>query len=222
MSHASRGSGKPANAGDRLAQQIEFILELDELKRVKRRAYLFNEDRYENSAEHSWHVALMALVLAEHSDEPIDQGRVMKMLMLHDIVEIDAGDVVVFDTVARTAKAKQEARAADRLFGLLPTEIGGPFRALWEEFEAQVTAEARFAKAMDRLMPLLHNALGGARSWKELGVGEDQVRGINQVISLASQTLGAFMTRTVDEAVAQGLLPSQADSNFEESRRRKL
>lgn len=153
----------------RLARPIEFICEADKLKRVRRRSYLFEEDRRENSAEHSWHVALMAMVLAEHADETVDRERVLRMMLVHDIVEIDAGDVPVYDVAARATKVTEEVRAADRLFGLLPDDIGAEMRALWDEYEAQESPEARFARAMDRLMPLLHNAwaaAGPGSSWE--------------------------------------------------------
>jgi putative hydrolase of HD superfamily len=192
---------------ERLVRQLEFIREADELKRVLRRSYLFREDRRENSAEHSWHVTLMALVLAEHADFGVDRERVLKMLLVHDIVEIDAGDTPVYDVAARATKAAEEVRAADRLFGLLPHDQGSELRALWDEYEAQESPEARFAKAMDRLMPMLHNALGGARTWTELGVVEHQVREINRPIEEASETLWRFVSEALDRAVADGLLP---------------
>jgi len=194
----------------RLAQQIAFIREADKLKGVLRRSYLFEEDRRENSAEHSWHVALMALVLVEHAEAEVDRDRVLKMLLVHDIVEIDAGDVAVYDLAARAAKAREEVQAAKRLFGLLPPDLGAELQGLWEEYEAQESADARFAKAMDRLMPLLHNALGGARTWQELGVVESQVREINRPIAHASTTLWDFVCEALDRVVAEGLLPGDA------------
>jgi len=141
--------------------------------------------------------------------------------MIHDIVEIDAGDVTVFDTAARASKAEDELRAADRPFGILQSELGDELHALWSEYAAQSTADARFAKAMDRLMPLLHNARGGGRTWRELDIREHQVREINQPITRASRVLGAFMTATVDAAVAEGLLPTAAtvgDDGVQESK----
>lgn len=194
----------------RLARQIEFICEADKLKRVRRRSYLFEEDRRENSAEHSWHVALMAMVLAEHADETVDRERVLRMMLIHDIVEIDAGDVPVYDVAARATKVTEEVRAADRLFGLLPDDIGAEMRALWDEYEAQESPEARFARAMDRLMPLLHNALGGGRTWQQLGVVEAQVRDVNRPIERASKTLWRFVSEALDRAVADGLLPASS------------
>jgi putative hydrolase of HD superfamily len=196
----------------RLARQIEFILELDKLKSVSRRAVLFAEDRRENSAEHSWHVALMALVLAEHANEGVDRERVVKMLLVHDVVEIDAGDVPVYDVAARAARADAERLAAERLFGLLPDGPRAELRDLWDEYEEQQTAEARFARAMDRLMPLLHNAHGGGRTWRELGVVEAQVRETNRPIEAASSTLWRFVSELLDRAVEEGLLPRGSGS----------
>ena len=144
-----------------LERQIAFIVELDKLKSVFRRSYVLGAERRENSAEHSWQAALAAMMLAEHADEAVDRERVVKMLLVHDVVEIDAGDVPVYDLEARAAKVQEEEQAAERIFGLLPDDLAGEIRALWDEYEAQETPNARFAKAIDRLLPLLHNARGG-------------------------------------------------------------
>lgn len=194
-------------AADRLERQIAFLIEIDRLKGIVRRSYLIEEDRRENSAEHSWHVAMAAMALAEHADAPIDRERVMKMLLVHDVVEIDAGDVPVYDVEARAAKAREEAAAADRIFGLLPDDLEAEMRGLWDEFEAQESAEARFAKAVDRLLPLLHNAAGGGRTWKDLGVVEEQVREVNSVVEHGSVDLWSYVTSLLDRCVAEGLLP---------------
>ncbi len=192
---------------ERLERQIEFIVELDKLKSVFRRSYVIGTDRHENSAEHSWQAALAAMMLAEHADEDLDRERVVKMLLIHDVVEIDAGDVLVYDLEARAAKAEEEARAAERIFGLLPDDLAGEIRALWDEYEAQETPTARFAKAIDRLLPLLHNIRGGGRTWKDLGIVESQVREVNAVIEQGSKKLWAFTSKELDRAVADGLLP---------------
>ncbi len=197
---------------DRLEQQIRFILEIDKLKTVLRRSYLLNGSRYENSAEHSWHLAVMALVLAEHANEPVDLCRVLKMLLVHDIVEIDAGDTYCYDEVANQDKAERERRAAERLFGLLPPDQRDELRALWEEFEARQTPEAKFAAALDRLMPLMHNFFTGGRSWQEHGVTLEQVLERNSPTAEGSATLWAFAKRLIDQAVEQGLLPSRSAS----------
>ncbi len=198
-----------AHHRERLERQIAFIVELDKLKSVFRRSYVLGADRRENSAEHSWQAALAAMILAEHADEAVDRERVVKMLLVHDVVEIDAGDVSVYDLEARAAKAQEEEQAAERIFGLLPDDLAGEVRALWDEFEAQETANARFAKAIDRLLPLLHNARGGGRTWKDLGVVDSQVREVNAVIEHGSKELWAFTSEELDRAVAEGLLPTR-------------
>lgn len=195
------------SAAERLTRQIDFVVELDKLKSVLRRSYVLGTERRENSAEHSWQVALAALLLAEHADEAVDRERVVRMLLIHDVVEIDAGDVPVYDVARRAARAEEERRAADRIFGLLPEDLAGEVRALWDEFEAQQSAEARFAKAIDRLLPLLHNARGGGRTWADLGIVESQVREVNAVIGRGSKALWQFIGGELDRAVDEGLLP---------------
>jgi putative hydrolase of HD superfamily len=192
--------------GDRLNDQIRFILEIDKLKGVLRRTYLADGSRRENSAEHSWHVAMMAMVLAEHANEPVDVGRVVRMLLVHDIVEVDAGDTFVYDTVGAESKADRERRAADRIFGLLPTEQGSDVRALWEEFEAARTPDARFAAALDRMMPVLHNVHTGGRAWRENSVTADMVIGRNRRIADGSRTLWEYVRGLIERAVERGHL----------------
>lgn len=160
----------------RLDQQLRFILEIDRLKGVGRQSYVLGGARKENSAEHSWHVAMMVLVLAEYADEPVDRARVVQLLLVHDLVEIDAGDTYIYDAPGNVSKAAREQAAADRLFALLPADQAAQFRGLWEEYEAGATAESRFAGSLDRLMPLLHNLATAGRSWHEHGVTADQVR----------------------------------------------
>src|SRR5204862_8047037 len=137
---------------ERFEQQIRFILEIDKLKTIMRRTYLLNADRAENTAEHSWHLAMMAILLAEHANEPVDVARVIKMVLVHDIVEIDAGDTYFYDAAAALDKHEREHAAADRLFGILPEDQGKELRDLWEEFEAAQSPDARFALALDRFM----------------------------------------------------------------------
>src|SRR5690606_13001631 len=144
-------------SADRLQAQLAFLLEIDRLKRILRRTSLVGGDRRENSAEHSWHLAVMAMILAEHANEPVDALHVLKMLLVHDIVEIDAGDTFAYDVQANQDKEAREQAAAERIFGLLPADQRDEIRAMWEEFDARVTPEARFANAMDRLMPALQN-----------------------------------------------------------------
>lgn len=194
-------------AAARLARQLAFVLELDRLKGVLRRSYLLDGSRFENSAEHSWHVALMALALAEHAREPVDTGRVVKMLLVHDVVEIDAGDTYVYAPGAHGKEAR-EREAAERLFGLLPEDQGRELRALWEEYEAQASPEARFARSVDRLMPFLHNVHTEGRSWREHGVRASDVGPVIDRIGPGSGTLHELARRLLREAVEAGHLPA--------------
>jgi len=193
-------------SSDRLREQIRFILEIDKLKGVLRRTYLVDGTRRENSAEHSWHVAMMATVLAEHANEPVDAGRVVRMLLVHDIVEVDAGDTFVYDTAGGESKAERERIAADRIFGLLPPDQRSELRALWEEFEAARTPDARFAAALDRMMPVLHNIHTGGRAWRENGVTADMVIARNRRMAEGSRTLWEYVRNLVETAVERGHL----------------
>jgi putative hydrolases of HD superfamily len=196
-------------ADERLEQQIRFILEIDKLKNVLRRTYLLNEDRMENTAEHSWHLAMMAILLSEHANEPVDVKRVVKMVLVHDIVEIDAGDTYIYDSVAALDKARREQAAADRLFGILPPDQGAELRDLWEEFEAGESPDARFALALDRFMPQLHNYHTKGRSWVEHGITADRVRERNASIAAGSQKLWECVESLLKDAVAKGFLPNE-------------
>ena len=191
----------------RLEQQLTFLLELDKAKTILRRSYLTDGSRLENDAEHMWHLAMFVLVLAEHADEPIDVAKVLRMVLVHDIVEIDAGDVFVYDEAAHAAKEELERAAADRLYGLLPPDQGAELRALWEEFEARETPEARFAGAVDRLQPLLLNLTTHGRSWQEHGVTADRVLALNARIAHGSPSLWAHVEARLHRAVADGHLP---------------
>lgn len=193
-------------AADRLARQLEFVLEVDRLKTVLRRTLLTDRSRQENSAEHSWHIALMAVVLAEHAAEEVDVGRVVRMLLVHDVVEIDAGDTYVYDAVAALDKAEREERAAERLFGLLPADQAGEVRALWDEFERRATPEARFAHAVDRLQPILHNFATEGVAWRRHGVTADRVEAVNRHMAEGSESLWRHARRLIDEAVERGFL----------------
>jgi putative hydrolase of HD superfamily len=190
----------------RLAAQLEFLLEVDALKRVERRTRIVGGSRLENTAEHSWHLALFALVLAEHSDEPVDVGRVLAMAVVHDLVEVDAGDTFAYDAAGEAHKPERERLAADRLFGLLPPEQGAQLRALWEEYERGDTPEARFAMAVDRLQPMLLNHADGGRTWREHGISADRVLARNASIGLASASLWEVAQARVADAVAAGLI----------------
>ena len=193
-------------ASDRLRDQVRFILEIDQLKGVLRRTYLVDGTRRENSAEHSWHVAMMATVLAEHANEPVDAGRVARMLLVHDIVEVDAGDTFVYDTAGAESKAERERAAAERIFGLLPSDQRAELRALWEEFEAASTPDARFAAALDRMMPVLHNIHTGGRAWRENSVTADMVISRNSRIAEGSRALWEYVRGLIEKAVETGHL----------------
>lgn len=191
---------------DRLEQQLSFIREIDKLKAVLRRTFLLDRSRRENSAEHSWHLAVMALLLSEYANEPVDVGHVLKLLLVHDIVEIDAGDTYIYDTAGHADKAEREQRAADRIFGLLPPGQQAELRALWDEFEAQETPEARFANTLDRLQPLLHNYYTEGAAWREHGISRSQVYERNERTARGSQALWDYAKALIDEAVAKGYL----------------
>lgn len=191
----------------RLAQQIRFIVEVDKLKDVFRQTYVLGTRRRENDAEHSWHLCLMVLVLAEHANTPdVDALRVLKMLLIHDIVEIDAGDTFAYDTARMADQHEREALAADRLFGLLPADQTAEFRALWDEFEARATPEARFAAAMDRFQPMLLNCLTEGAAWRMHGVTSDRVLARNTPIIDGATEVWAYAARMIEQAVAAGHL----------------
>ena len=191
---------------ERLERQINFILEIDALKGVLRQSYLLGAARRENAAEHSWHVAVMAVVLAEHANEPVDPARVAMMMLIHDIVEVDAGDTYVYDESGAGGKEERERAAADRLFGVLPADQAAELRALWEEFESCRTAEARFAAALDRLMPVLHNIHTAGRSWREHGITADRVISRNSTMREGSEALWEYARSLSEGAVAKGHL----------------
>ena len=190
----------------RLEAQLGFLLEADRLKTVLRRNPLTDGSRRENTAEHSWHLALFACVLAEHAAEPVHLDRVIRMLLVHDLVEVDAGDTFAYDPAAHADKAEREHRAADRIFALLPDEQARDYRALWDEFEARATLEARFAFAVDRLQPILMNAAAEGLAWQEHGVHADQVRDYNRHIHDGAPELWRHAQRVIDDAVARGVL----------------
>jgi putative hydrolase of HD superfamily len=191
---------------ERTAAQLAFLVEADRLKSVLRANPLVDGSRRENTAEHSWHVALMALVLAERSDEPVDLGRVLALCAVHDLVEIDAGDTVPWDTDGLATKAEREAAAADRLFALLPDDQAATFRSWWDEFEAGETPEARLAKAVDSLAPLIVNHAEGGRLWRERGRTEADVRARNARLEVWAPQLVPVVDALVDDAVAKGWL----------------
>ena len=191
---------------DRLAQQVAFLIEADKLKRVLRRTPLADASRKENSAEHSWHLILAAMVLLEHAAHDVNPPRVLEMLAVHDLVEIDAGDTFAYDTQDLVTKAERERAAAERVFGLLPPEQESRLRALWEEFEAQETPDARFANAMDRLQPLLLNASAQGGSWRDHDIERDQVLQRMAPIERALPAAWPLVLKIVDQFCASGVL----------------
>lgn len=193
-----------AAATARLTAQVGFVLEVDRLKSVLRRGYLADGSRYENSAEHSWTLALMAVLLAEHAAEPVDLATVLRMVVIHDIVEVDAGDTYIYDDAARVDVDERERAAADRLFGLLPADQGADLRAVWDEFEAGATPEARFARALDRFAGFLLNHASEGRSWRENGIAADRVFQRNQPIGAGAPALWEDVQRRLAGAVAAG------------------
>jgi len=191
----------------RLQQQIQFLVEIDKLKQVLRRTWLMDQSRYENDSEHSWHIAVAAMLFLEYAADPkVDVLRVVKMLLVHDLVEIDAGDTYAYDAKACKDQAERELKAADRIFGLLPSDQAAKFRGLWEEFEARQTPEARYAAALDRFQPLLHNYLTGGRAWLDHAVTSDRVFVRNRPVVEGAPLLGQYAEDLIRDAVAKGYL----------------
>lgn len=189
-----------------LLKQIDFIKEIDKVKYIQRKTKLFNSNRNENDAEHSWHLAMMALILAEHANEPIDVLKVVKMVLIHDIVEIDAGDTFIYDMQKNHVNTDQERLAANRIFGLLPQEQSKEFIAVWEEFEAGLTPEAKFARTMDRLEPLLQNTSNNGGTWKEFDVDYSKVFEKKKIINEGSTTIWKYAEELIKESVEKGIL----------------
>lgn len=198
---------------DRLHRQIEFIVEVDKLKEIFRQTVLTQSRRAENDAEHSWHFALMVIVLAEHSNhQPLDVLRILKMVLIHDLVEIDAGDTFAYDTKHMADQHEREARAATRIFGLLPADQAAEFRALWDEFEARQTPEARFAAACDRFHPMLLNCRTNGHAWQKHGVTQDRVLARNAHVAEGSKAIWEYAVKMIDAAVAKGDLAAKPAS----------
>ena len=196
---------------DRLTDQLHFIQEIDQLKDVYRRSYLLDSKRRENSSEHSWHIAVLAMLMAEHSNEQVDLCRVLCMVLIHDLVEIDAGDTYCYDEQGTLDKAEREKEAADRLFGFLPEDQEQWIRDLWLEFEAGSTPEARFANAVDRFMPLLHNYATQGKSWLEHGISSDQVQERMAKVREGSTLLWEYSQKIIESAVEHGYLRPNGD-----------
>jgi len=194
---------------ENLVKQLNFIKEIDKVKYIQRKTKLFNSDRNENDAEHSWHLALMAIVLMEHSNEALDLLKVLKMVLIHDIVEIDAGDTFIYDNQKNHSNTEEERMAANRIFGLLPTEQAEEMIAIWEEFEAGVTSESKFARSMDRLEPLLQNTSNNGGTWKEFDVNFEKVYQKKSLIKEGSATIWDFAEQQLNESVEKGILKKE-------------
>jgi putative hydrolase of HD superfamily len=198
---------EPENLGQesetRVEQQLRFLVEADKLKNVLRRTTLTDRSRQENSAEHSWHLVLTAMVLEEYASAPVSMAKVLRMLAVHDVVEIDAGDTFAYDTTGNATKEERERRAADRIFGLLPTDLGKELRGLWEEFEGAITPEARFAHAVDRIQPFLQNRETRGGTWHTHGLSREQVLARMDPVRTALPHLWPTVFAAVDDFFAE-------------------
>jgi putative hydrolase of HD superfamily len=190
---------------ERLLQQIEFIKEIDKVKYIKRKTRLLGSDRHENNAEHSWHLAVMALILAEHANEQVDLLKVLKMVLIHDLVEIDTGDIFLFDTAKNHDNSDEERAAARRIFGMLPENQAQEMIQIWEEFEAGESREAKFAKALDRFEPVLQNTANNGGTWAEFKLAFETVYQKLKGIANGSKKIWAYSEELLDESRAKGV-----------------
>ena len=189
---------------DRLKEQIDFILEIDKMKEILRQNYLADGSARDNDADHSWHLAMMALILSEYSNEKVDVTRVVPMVLTHDLVEIDAGDTYAYDEAGALTKEKREKAAADRIFGILPKEQGTWMRGLWDEFEACNTPESKFAHVLDNSLPLFLNHAAGGISWKEHKVKRSQIYKRNRITGDGSAKIWEYMQELIQENINKG------------------
>ena len=189
---------------ERIEQQAAFAVEIDKVKNIFRQTWLADGSRKENDAEHAWHAALMAVLLAEYSNEPIDILKVVKMLLLHDLVEIDAGDSYAYDEAAQATAHEREQKAADRIFGMLPKDQRQEFRGLWDEFEEYETPEARFAHVMDNFQQLLLNDAADGKGWKEHQVKRANIEKRNRKTSKGSKRINEYIEQIIDRNIEKG------------------
>ena len=189
---------------DRLKKQMEFILEVDKLKNIYRQSYVSDGSRHEEDADHSWHLALMALLLSEHANSDIDVLKTMGMVLIHDIVEIDAGDTFAYDSIGNTTKREREEKAADRIFNILPQDQAVYLRKLWEEFEAYETMEAKFAHVLDNAQPLMLNNATNGKSWREHKVKKSQIMKRNEKVNTGSESIWEFLEGIIEDNVTKG------------------
>ena len=194
---------------ERLKKQINFMLELDKMKNIYRQTYVLHEDRKENDAEHSWHLAILAFLLAEYASVPIDVTKVMKMVLVHDVVEIDAGDTYCYDEGGNKTKAEREEKSAQRVFGLLPDDQKEEFYSLWREFEDNQTNDSKFAAVLDKMKPVILNYTKNGISWKEHGVYKEQVEKRCLSSADASDKLAELIQSIIDDAASKGFLKTK-------------
>jgi putative hydrolase of HD superfamily len=190
---------------EKLIKQINFIIEIDRIKFIFRKTKLFDGSRHENDAEHSWHLAMMAMVLAEHANEKIDIGKVIKMVLVHDLPEIDTGDTIIYSK-QQGLIGEDEYKAANRIFGILPAEQRDEITGLWKEFEEKKTAESKFAAAIDRLEPVMQNYRTKADAWRKNNISSKQVYSVNEHIGNGSDELWEYAKSLIDECVKEGLI----------------
>ena len=188
----------------RLEQQIQFIVEIDKVKNIFRQSYLTDGKRKENDAEHSWHIAIMAVILKEYADETVDLLKVITMVLLHDLVEIDAGDTYAYDSEGASTKREREVMAADRIFGILPDDQKTYFRSLWDEFEEYKTEDAKYAHLLDNLQPILQNDASGGKSWAEHGVKKSQIYKRNEKVKDISENVWDLVQTIIEKNVKIG------------------
>lgn len=191
---------------NRLKQQIDFIIEIDKLKNVLRQTLLIDSSRRENSGEHSWHLAMMTMILAEYAVEGTDLFRAMKMSLIHDLVEIDAGDTFCFDVKGNESKVERELAAANRIFGILPEKQGKELRLLWDEFEERETATAKFAAALDRIQPFLHNRETKGGTWEIHNIRRNQVMKRMAPVEQGTPELWNFILEEIEKCIVDGYL----------------
>lgn len=191
---------------ERLKKQIEFLKEIDKIKQIFRQTLLMDGTRHEDDAEHSWHLAMMAMVLSEYAKEKVDVSHVIKMVLVHDIVEIDAGDTFVYDEKGYEDKEEREKKAAERIFNILPQDQANEIKALWEEFEERKTPDAKFASALDRMQPIIHNYYTNGHSWREHGVKSHQVLERNKIVGEIAPELWQFINDILEDSINKGYI----------------
>ena len=201
---------------DRLEKQLAFLLEIDRQKEIIRQTYLADGSRRESDAEHAWHLAVMCMLLSEYANDAIDVARTMKMLLVHDLVEIDAGDTYAYDVKGNETKGAREQKAADRIFGMLPEDQGAELRGLWDEFEAMETPEAKFANALDKIQPVLLTDQAQGKSWREHGVRKSQIMGRNERTHEGSEILWERIRQIREKNVEAGFIGGE-DSGASDS-----